>query len=147
MRHNLIVVLLLSVGPLFAKPAYACSCMLPPASEQMALADVVFLGRAIDQHQVGKTLQTTFHVTMFWKGDLGQQVTIITNDNVNTITSCDLYLGSQIDYLVYVTKYKGALTTGFCAVKQAFELAQDMKVLGPGKIPVPSTRPQIKKGP
>ncbi len=128
--------------------AYACSCAIPGTpEEELALADAVFLGRAVDVKgatQPGSgLLPVTFEPSTVWKGNIGSPLTIYTSDSS---ASCGVAFSPGEEYVVYARLIDGVLVTSLCDRTQtASQAVEDIKALGTGQTPQasPDILPQL----
>ena len=96
---------------LLSGQAFACSCFEPTISDAFKWADVVFSGEAtkvqyVDDVGVGmfgeRRIIVTFQVSTFWKGDVGETITLHT---VYNRISCGGYFFKQGEkFIVYAKK-------------------------------------------
>lgn len=107
--------LLLCLGVIMSptRPAYACSCVRPPAPNQ-ALADatVVFSGQVTNIERVKGRLNVTFHVDKHWKGEPAQSLIVQT---FATTAMCGYPFKVGQIYLVYAKHRQGKLQTNQCS--------------------------------
>lgn len=95
------------------KPAYACSCVRPPApSQALANATVVFSGQVTNIEQVKGRLNVTFRINQQWKGEPAQSLVIQTSV---TTAMCGYPFEAQETYLVYANYRQGRLQTNQCS--------------------------------
>lgn len=114
------------------RPAYACSCVRPPAPNQaLANAAVVFSGRVTNIERVKGRLNVTFRVDKHWKGTPGQSLTVQTSA---TTATCGYPFKVGQTYLVYADRRQGGLQTNQCSRTTLLsQAAEDLSVLGKGK--------------
>jgi hypothetical protein len=134
---------------LSARPAAACSCASPTLESEIAHSDVIFVGRVVavkaGRHP-DQIARIDFRVSKYWKGNLRLVVSLTTlasldpgnsKDTIVLDNSCDYGFGMSEEYLVYASYSKEhKLVTISCSLTKAvFRAAEDLKVLGPSKIP------------
>ena len=106
------------------RPAYACSCLQPPAPNQ-ALADAraVFSGKVTNIQQDRYTLNVTFEVDQQWKGDEAETIVIQT---ATSSATCGYPFEVNQTYLVYANQPQGSkLRTDHCSRTTLLNQATD----------------------
>lgn len=98
---------------------YACSCASVSPSQQVQMADVVFLGTVTSinvpsgpQVNSASPEQVTFDVSSVQKGSLGRTIVVSTSMSQG---SCGYPFQVGRQYMVYAQSVGGQLETGLCA--------------------------------
>jgi len=121
-------------------PAWACSCIAPPAPKQaMAKSAAVFAAKVGKVERGERQLKVTLQISRTWKGTKGTTVTVLTSLSG---ASCGYGFQKGKSYLVYCHqsqkggKPTGPLRASLCSRTKPLERAKnDLKALGDGKKP------------
>jgi hypothetical protein len=116
------------------KPAYACSCMMPPAPQEARdQAQAVFSGTASDVQPGKDGVLVTFDVARVWKGPDDARLTLATPASS---ASCGVEFVPGEEYLVYAFAQDGELSTNLCTrTAPLANAADDITALGEGAAP------------
>jgi hypothetical protein len=131
-----IVVQLLAIG-IFCADVYPCSCAYWSARKKLRKATAVFVGEVIGttcQDASCPNNKITFKVEKYWKGVIGQQVTVLSAPPV--CCNCGLKVNEGDKVLVYAYKTgNGELETSLCSsIRIGNEFAdKELKELGKAK--------------
>jgi hypothetical protein len=133
------------------------SCIPPPPSEALQLADVVFAGKVIAANQQAWRInnmkfgwrppfihltedhdryRSTFEVTTVWKGDVTARTSII-----HSIDRCGASYSFRLggEYIVYARWFEGELYNAWCHRNNPLSAAgEDLLAFGAGKPPIPN---------
>lgn len=116
------------------KPAYACSCMMPPQPlEARDQAQAVFSGTVSDVQPGKDGVLVTFDVARVWKGPDDARLTLTTP---GSSASCGVEFAPGEEYLVYGFVQDGQLSTNLCTrTAPLANAADDITALGEGAAP------------
>lgn len=104
--------------------AHACSCVARAAEDQLAAADVVFAGDALERGD--RPGEWTVRVLRTYRGDLPEKVTIATMEG----TMCDLAVAAGARYLIVGREAGKRIVVPGCGGSQ--EIVDDVLIGGPG---------------
>lgn len=131
MRTSLLIVAAVAASALAAGAAWACSCIrYNDAAEQLADADVMFVGRAIATTESSPQLATTrFHVLRTLKGEHRAELEIrhVINDG-GAECGVEFEVGQTTPVIAYFAR-DGQLETNLCGEPQ-FPLADYEAIQG-----------------
>ena len=103
----------------------------------------MFSGEIIGINKIPKSLDVLIKIKVeeSWKGILSEEITIKTD-----LSSCGYRFEIGMSYLIFASgSDKDILTTGECSFnRKLFKAAEELKILGKGKIPQPTTISTIK---
>lgn len=132
MRWSLVVALML-VGGMLARPARACTCIPnPPPEEARAAAAGVFAAEVLDLEDVEGSypsdLRVTLRIIQTFKGDYDETLVVRT---ANNSAACGFPFQKGGSYLVYVDREESNLRVSLCSRTAALaDATEDLIAFG-----------------
>ena len=116
-----------------AQAAHACTCLRQSAGEKLKDSAAVFVGEvlAVSKDAAKQTMAINFKVERYWKGVTYPEVLVVSS--LPGPGSCGLWAEVGDKYLVYASRKK-QLHTSACTSLRLKDAADDLKMLGKGKV-------------